>query len=68
MSSWLKLVRDVERGSEGGTDARDAEGDVGAIGWEPSLFESRAESTSFEDEPGRRWLGEESATCGPARD
>lgn len=25
MSSWLKLVREVERGSEGGTDARDGE-------------------------------------------
>ena len=24
-SSWLKLVRDVERGSEGGTEARDGD-------------------------------------------
>ena len=24
-SSWLKLARDVERGSEGGTEARDGE-------------------------------------------
>jgi hypothetical protein len=34
MSSWLKLARDAERGSEGGTEARDGDTfDGGDVSW-----------------------------------
>jgi hypothetical protein len=59
MSSWLKLARDVERGSDGGTDARDDDGetfDGGDVCCVASLREPG-------DDPRRtlRWSGELSA-------
>jgi hypothetical protein len=58
-SSWLKLARDVERGSDGGTVARDGD-------WVACDESAGVCCVSLgDDDAGRRWrsleLGEESA-------
>lgn len=70
MSSWLKLPRDVDRGSDGGTDARDARAPTSSWGRDGSCAIAAAVSRG-DGSDGKagllvgidawRWVGDESA-------